>query len=65
MRRRELIASLGGAAAWPVAAMPVIGFVHSASADASANFATAFKTVKALGFTVPPGVLAIADEVIE
>ena len=48
IRRRELLAALGGAsAAWPLTAraqqpLPVIGFINGGSADASARFVTAF-----------------------
>ena len=53
MRRREFIAGLGSAAAWPVvaraqqAAVPVIGFVNSGSADGSEGYVAAFR--KGLG----------------
>jgi putative ABC transport system substrate-binding protein len=55
MRRRDFVAALAGAATWPVvartqqAALPVIGFVNSGSADASAGYAAAFR--KGLGGT--------------
>jgi putative tryptophan/tyrosine transport system substrate-binding protein len=49
MRRREFIAGLGSAAAYPLAsraqqtALPVVGFVHAGSADTSADRVRAFR----------------------
>jgi len=46
--RRELLAALGGAAAWPLAAgaqqaaMPVVGFFDPRSADATADLVRGF-----------------------
>ena len=49
MRRREFIAALGGAAAWPMvaqgqqAAMPVIGFLNPTSPELNADRLRGFR----------------------
>jgi putative tryptophan/tyrosine transport system substrate-binding protein len=55
MRRREFIAALGGAAAWPVAAraqqLPIIGLVSiGASPTDSANFRPFLEQMRELGY---------------
>ena len=50
LRRRELTASLGGAAVWPLATraqkptVPVIGYLGTRSAAADAEYVEAFRT---------------------
>ena len=50
MKRREFIAALGGAAAWPIVAraqqpaMPVIGSLFSGSPEAFAHLAKGFQS---------------------
>ena len=50
MKRREFIAVLGSAAAWPVAAlgqqpaMPIVGFVNGGSPEGMARYAAAFRS---------------------
>ena len=49
LRRREFIAGLGGAVAWPLAvraqqrAMPVIGFLSGRTADSDASILVSFR----------------------
>ena len=57
MRRREFVAHLGGAAAWPLPlsaqplAMPVVGFVRSTTRAPFENLVTAFRDgLKETGF---------------
>ena len=57
MRRRDFIALLGGASAWPIAArahqpaMPVVGFLRSVSLTDATPLVTAFRHgLKETGF---------------
>jgi putative tryptophan/tyrosine transport system substrate-binding protein len=56
MKRREFIAGLGGAAAWPLAAraqqpkMPVIGYLSAVSANTSLTLVPFLQGLKEIGF---------------
>jgi putative tryptophan/tyrosine transport system substrate-binding protein len=66
VRRREFIAGLGGAVAWPLVArgqqptMPVIGFLNSGSPEANADRMRAFRQgLKETGYVADENVTIV------
>jgi hypothetical protein len=74
MKRREFVALLGGAAAWPLATraqqggrMRRIGVLISGDPVRNPNkfdFVINLKTAKQLGLQIPPHLLVFANELI-
>ena len=72
MRRREFIAALGGAAAWPLAAdaqqqpvMPVVGFLRSTSLAPFQSLVPAFRQALALQLLYRKGSESMGDHDLE